>query len=225
MPQQETASRWTEPQYEQTQIESPSSDGSVNIIINGPVSHTNWAFNNRDVTQTLTQDDFKNEIEEAASKFREELTADRDEFLRTTFPGGRQQKGTSATVIESVAQRMAPTEQQVKAIYQGVRSAVTTLQSELPEMQLGSRAKEEISRTIVAINDELGRTFRDRARVGAGLDSIIAVLHESRYPEDSSVGERASAAAERLKSARLQLDTLDVASGSLHDRDLSGFVR
>ncbi|MFD4600276.1 hypothetical protein ACFWPQ_19885 [Streptomyces sp. NPDC058464] len=185
----------------------------MNITINGPVSNTNWAIDNEDVTQSLMQVDFKNEIQEAASKFREELTAARDAFLSENFPDWQRRTRPSVSAATEYVTRVAvpPTEKQIEAVYEGVRSALATLRNELPEMRLGSRADGEIRRTVAEINDELGRASRDRARVGAGLEKIITVLQESRSPEDASAGERASAAAERLKTERLRLDTLDVA--------------
>ncbi|MFF4548355.1 hypothetical protein [Streptomyces sp. NPDC001435] len=212
---QEAATRWPEPRFDQPRIESASPGGSVNITIHGSADNTIWAINNRDVTQTLTrtQTDFKSEIEEAASKFREELMADRDAFLRANFPSWQRRTGVPEADVQSAHQQFAsaPTERQIKAACQGVRSAMAMLEAELPEMQLGSTAEDEIRRTVAAINHELGGTSLDRARIGAALDGIIAVLHESRYPQDSPAGKKTSAAAEQLKSARLQLDTLDVA--------------
>ncbi|UXY25468.1 hypothetical protein [Streptomyces sp. HUAS TT20] len=189
----------------------------MNITIHGSVDNTIWAINNRDVTQTQTQaqaqTDFKSEIEEAASKFREELMADRDAFLRANFPGWERRTGVPEAHVQSANYQFAssPTAQQIKAACQAVRSAMATLEAELPEMQLGSTAEDEIRRTVAAINHELGCTSPDRARIGAALDGIIAVLHGSRYPQDSPAGRKTSAAVEQLKSARLQLDTLDVA--------------
>lgn len=78
-------------------------------------------------------------------------------------------------------------------------------------MRLGGSTEDDIRHTAAEIDDELGRMVLNRDRIGEALDRIIDILHQSRHPEDSSAGGKASAAEEQLKAARLQLDTLNVA--------------